>query len=108
MKKMLLGLSTLAMSSGLMATEAAYVPGEIIVKFKTGSEKNLALNNTLKVLGLSQKREIKLSYDKLSVLKIDQNKSLKSALEILNNNPAVEYAEPNYIYSVNPIKVYLS
>lgn len=92
------------MSSGLMATEATYVPGEIIVKFKTGSEKNLALNNTLKVLGLSQKREIKLSYDKLSVLKIDQNKSLKSALEILNNNPAVEYAEPNYIYSVNPIK----
>lgn len=92
------------MSSGLMATEAAYVPGEIIVKFKTGSEKNLALNNALKVLGLSQKREIKLSYDKLSVLKIDQNKSLKTALEILNNNPAVEYAEPNYIYSVNPIK----
>lgn len=92
------------MSSVLMATEAAYVPGEIIVKFKLGSEKNLALNNTLKVLGLSQKREISLSYDKLSVLKIDQNKSIKSALEILNNNPAVEYAEPNYIYSVNPIK----
>lgn len=92
------------MSSVLMATEAAYVPGEIIVKFKLGSEKNLALNNTLKVLGLSQKREISLSYDKLSVLKIDQNKSIKSVLEILNNNPAVEYAEPNYIYSVNPIK----
>ena len=34
MKKMILGLSTLVLSSGLVASEVPSVPGEIIVKFK--------------------------------------------------------------------------
>ena len=92
------------MATGLCATEAPHVPGEIIVKFKAGREKNFRTNKALSALGIKGQREINLSYDKLSVLKLDASKSLMSVITALKNNPDVEFAEPNYIYSVNPIK----
>ena len=104
MKKMLLGLSTLAMASGLVAAEAPHVPGEIIVKFKTGREKSFLKSKTLSSLGIKEQREIKLSYDKLSVLKVSDDKSMTSTLQALRNNPDIEFAEPNFIYKVDPIK----
>jgi subtilisin family serine protease len=104
MKKMLLGLSTLAMTTGLVAAEAPHVPGEIIVKFKSGQEKNFFKSRALSSLGIKGQREINLSYDKLSVLKVSDDKSLSSTLAALKNNPNIEFAEPNFIYSVDPIK----
>ena len=104
MKKMLLGLSTLAMTTGLVAAEAPHVPGEIIVKFKAGQEKNFFKSRALSSLGIKGQRDINLSYDKLSVLKVSDDKSLSSTLAALKNNPNIEFAEPNFIYSVNPIK----
>jgi len=104
MKKMLLGLTTAAMATGLCATEAPHVPGEIVVKFKAGREKNFKTNKALSALGVQDQREIKLSYDKLAVLKVGNEKSLTSVIAALKNNPDIEFAEPNYIYSVNPIK----
>ena len=103
MKRVLLSLSTLAMSSTLMATEAPYVPGEILIKLKSGAEKNFLGTQFIKSLGVKNQREIKLKYDKISVITIEQNKSMDSVLKSLNSNPNVEYAEPNYIYSIDPI-----
>jgi len=91
------------MSSTLMATEAPYVPGEILIKLKSGAEKNFLGTQFIKSLGVKNQREIKLKYDKISVITIEQNKSMDSVLKSLNSNPNVEYAEPNYIYSIDPI-----
>ncbi len=104
MKKTLLGLSTLALATGLSAGEAPHVQGEIVVKFKEGKSKASLSSKTLSTLGIQGQRDVKLSYGTLSVLKVGAEKSMAKALAALNNNPAVEYAEPNYIYSVNPIK----
>lgn len=104
MKKTLLGLSTLALATGLSATEAPHVQGEIVVKFKEGKSKASLSSKTLSTLGIQGQRDVKLSYGTLSVLKVGAEKSMTSVLAALNNNPAIEYAEPNYIYSVNPIK----
>ncbi|AUN98965.1 subtilase [Bacteriovorax stolpii] len=104
MKKMLLGLSTLALATGVSATEAKHVPGEIVVKFKAGKSKNFLSAKTLSSLGIQGQRDIKLSYDTLSVLKVSADKSMESVIATLKNNPNVEFAEPNFIYSVNPIK----
>lgn len=104
MKKMLLGLSTLAMTSSLMAGVAPHVQGEIVVKFKAGKGKNFLANRANAQLGLIGKRDVKLSYGSISVLKVAENKSVESVISTLNQNPEIEFAEPNYIYSVNPIK----
>ncbi|MDO9181556.1 MAG: S8 family serine peptidase [Bacteriovorax sp.] len=106
MNKLLLSKACIAiaalMVNGLNAAEAIrFVPGEIIVKFKAGiSSKNFLQNKALSALGLSNKREIKLSYQNLSVLSLANEKPLQSTLLALKNNPDVEYAEPNYIYSI--------
>jgi thermitase len=105
MSKMLLGLSTLVVAGSLQAASLAeHVPGEIIVKFKAGKGKNFSQQKSISSLGIKSQREIKLTYDQLSVLKVDADKSMEKVLESLNQNPDIEYAEPNFIYRVNPIK----
>ena len=109
MNKILLSLSTIVLSpvisTGLHAETPRYVPGEIIVKFKPGvTPENFLSNKNFKFNGLSTKRAIHLSYDHLSVLSVSNEKSLESTLEALRKNPNVVYAEPNFIYSVNPIR----
>lgn len=105
MKKTLLGLTTAALATGLVAAEAPSVPGEIIVKFKAGKGKNFLKNKSISTLGIEGQRDIKLVYEKqLSVLKVSNDKSMTSVLASLNKNPDIEYAEPNYIYSIDPVK----
>lgn len=106
MNKLLLGLTGLAVgsliSANLYANERArHVPGEIIVKFKPGvNTKKFFKKSTLVSQGISLKREINLSYQKLNLLSITNDKLLDSALINLKNNPEIEYAEPNYIYEI--------
>ena len=83
---------------------APHVSGEIIVKFKNGEEKSFLSINRLKTLAIEGHRQVKLSYGNLSVLKVGNNKSIDFLLKQLKSDPAIEYAEPNFIYSVNPIK----
>ncbi len=105
MSKKLLGPTSVMMgilfSQGLYAGESTrYVPGEIIVKFKPGvNAQSFLAKKGMTSLGLSSKREIKLSYQKLNVLSVGSEKSLTNTLTTLKNNPDVIYAEPNYIYT---------
>jgi thermitase len=108
MNKMLLGLSTLAVAGALQANVAEHVPGEIIVKFKDGKQKSFFQNKSMSSLGIQGHRDLKLSYAKLSVLKVEDKASIESVIATLNKNPDIEYAEPNFIYRVNPIKENLS
>lgn len=102
-KKMLLGLTSLALATSVAAIEAPHVPGEIIVKFKKGQERSFFADKSLSGLGLAKDRSIDLTNGSLSVLKVSDKSSLTQVLQELNENPSVEYAEPNFIYSVNPI-----
>ncbi|MBK27160.1 MAG: subtilase [Halobacteriovorax sp.] len=99
-------VSKFALAGGLLlglsaqAFAAQHVPGELLVKFK--DTKNL--KSLSKSLGFDVKRTIDLSYGQIHVLKVEE-KNLESMKATLNNNAAVEYAEPNFIYSiVKPVK----
>jgi len=90
---MLIGLSIL-IPNHLYGREAQYVPGEVLVKFKDGTlaEDASNLHATLKT---SKKRELhKL---KLHRLKLPKQMSVEDAVKKYEQDPNVEYAEPNYI-----------
>lgn len=104
MRKMLLGLTSLTMATSVAAIEAPHVPGEIIVKFKEGRERSFFANQAFRGMGVEGSRDINLSYEKLSVLKVsDKSFSMTNILHELNNHPDIEYAEPNFIYTIDPV-----
>jgi thermitase len=103
MKKSLFCTGVMAVSTSAFAL-APHVPGEVIVKFKNGEEKSFLSIKRLQSMGVKSHREVKLSYGKLAVLTLENNKSVDTLLGQLKNDPSIEYAEPNFIYTVNPIK----
>lgn len=100
MRKILFGLSTAFLATGALALEKEHVPGEILVKLKKNKNEHFFSS-----LGVKSQRKIKLSYDELTVIKVSSDeKSLEATLLKLKNNPDVQFAEPNYIYRIDPIK----
>ncbi len=87
------------------ATLYPHVKGEIIIKYKGGIDKSSELS--LKSVGAEIKKTVKLSYGNIHIARYDSNqKSLDSVLEALNDDPNVEYAEPNFIYKlIAPSKI---
>lgn len=77
---------------------AKHVPGELIVKLKDGVTKSTF--KSFKSMGVELDRTIDLSSGSLFVVKFDETKSIKSIKSALNNDPNVEYAEPNFIYEI--------
>jgi len=71
-----------------------YVPGEIIVKFKPSIKED-------KIATFNAKHHASVLYTSRLVgfkrLRIPRKKSMAEMLQIYNQNPDVEYAEPNYI-----------
>ncbi|MCF8059872.1 MAG: S8 family serine peptidase [Bacteriovoracaceae bacterium] len=75
------------------------VPGELIVKFKEDSHKSTQLR--MKSLGVNSFKRIELSYGNLYIAKFDHTtKSANQLAKTLSEDSNVEYAEPNYIYSI--------
>lgn len=106
MKFLMMGIlvvfSCNAFSKNTKQAEAKFVSGELIVKLKSSDK---AFFEKLEENGFTVNRPIKLSYGTLYVLNVGKNKSLKSAMQILKNDPNVIYSEPNYIYEiVRPIE----
>lgn len=73
------------------------LPGEIIVKQKEGSP--IASTSFLNQLGIRVIKTV-LALD-IKVVKVPSSVSMESALQKLNSDPSVEYAEPNYIRKIN-------
>ncbi len=76
-----------------------YVEGEIIVKYKNTSQKEI---QSLDFLSLPQqvKKDVTLEnqFENIHIAVIkSQTKSTNDLLKELQNNPNIEYAEPNYI-----------
>ena len=82
-----------------------YVPWEVIVKYKDSNQiksrsakwNNLSLfSDDLQSKGLEVKESFD-NLDNLSLVVIKDDKSVEDVVEMLNKDPNVEYAEPNYI-----------
>ena len=82
--------------------KADYVEGEILVKYKndkinldTSSGRAVALNFS-NSKSLENKEDLRKN--NISVLKIRDDKTVENKIAELNNDPNVEYAQPNYQY----------
>jgi subtilisin family serine protease len=79
---------------------AKYSEDTLLVKFKTNTSAS-ALANILNTVGVLQEKTFK--YSGISLLKItDKNKNVKNVLNSLTAyNSVIEYAEPDYILTLN-------
>ncbi len=90
---MLLGLFLLA-PGHLHARNARYVPGEVLVKFKEGIPARDAVNLHA-ALNTANRRELRKL--RLHRLRLPKQMSVEDAVRQYEQDPNVEYAEPNYI-----------
>ena len=100
MKKMsvaaVLGLAVLSSTAfAKMSSEAAFVPGEILVKVKPGHMGKFLAKKSL--LGAEVKKELNTLSGQFLLLK-SNSKSTLGLLSELQDLDEVQYAEPNYIY----------
>jgi len=99
-----LSLFFLASLSGVRSSTAAtisgsYVPGEVIVKYvetASGSEVS-ALSSQLNAVHLRDFPGIGASLEQLTTMTVPE------AIALLENDPLVEYIEPNYLYTIDTI-----
>jgi subtilisin family serine protease len=91
------------------AGASEYVPDEVLVKFKPGII-SLNIEDRIKtveneVQKVSVKAKVKKAFPFINIynLKILDSMPVEKVIERLEANPNVEYAEPNYIYSINLI-----
>jgi subtilisin family serine protease len=74
--------------------DQAFVPGELIVQFRSGAS-TAARSSALRTRGAIVKEG--LGRKGLSLVKLPQGASVDAAVEAFEDDPAVAYAEPNYI-----------
>ncbi len=96
--KFIIFIVLILMTMSTMAKEYPFVDNEILVKLKVGSSSASFFAN--KQLDINLKNEISLSYGKLYVVKNNSKKDIFEIIKDLKNNPLVQYAEPNYIFSI--------
>jgi subtilisin family serine protease len=106
MKKLVMGLLlTTSVSSmakaKIKSVEAQFRPGEIIIKLKAAHARSFLSRKS--TYGVQVKELMNLKSGNFVVLNTS-NKSLTNIIAKLNADPAVEYAEPNYIYRAIDIK----
>ena len=87
----LLALSPMALAKELMSTEAPFVAGEVLVKIREGK-------SAAALQGVHIKKELNLLAGRFALVSTAQ-KSVSVSIAELEANPAVEYAEPNFIYT---------
>ncbi len=95
----LLGLAVLSTSAfaKMSGQDAPYFPGEVLVKVHQGEEARLL--NKLNRLGSEVKRSMKLLSGSYFLLKT-HSLATSSLVSLLENQPEVDFAEPNYIYKM--------
>jgi len=96
MKKILLALF---LSLPAFASSPDYVEGEVIVKYKDGSERGLgAMMNSYQKLAVVNVQRFGGEFKKFEHLVFDQQKiRLEEVLAGLERDPSVEYAQPNFL-----------
>lgn len=81
---------------------AHYVPGEVLVKFKdeASSSRITSLNVDM---GAKELSAVSAKAGVIHRYKLDGTLSVDEAIMTYRSNPAVEYAEPNYLYTLQTI-----
>jgi len=86
------------------AFAAEYKPGEVIVKYKEGIFRSRtamnALYDSVNASDIQRFEGIMTGYERLV---IGDKLNVKDAVAELNKNPAIEYAQPNYILRAYPM-----
>ncbi len=77
---------------------ADYVPGEVLVKYKQKTD--VSLVNALKT-DSNSKHIREFSNIRVHHIKISSDLTVEQAVRLYNEDPNVEYAEPNYIISLH-------
>lgn len=94
-----LGLAVLSQAAfAKMAENAPFVPGEVLVKVKPGLKGRFLAKKSL--LGAEVKKELNLTAGNYLLLKSNE-KSTNALVNELEALPEVQYAEPNYLYSIH-------
>jgi subtilisin family serine protease/uncharacterized protein (DUF2141 family) len=84
--------------TGSLVEPAQYVPGEVIVKFLDSASKA-----TVAAAGGQMIKSFAGGEGRVQHVKLNKGETVEAALERFRHSPAVEYAEPNYIYHVAAI-----
>jgi thermitase len=75
-------------------TEARYVPGEILLRFRAGTDTLDHERTALRIEGEIVKRDLALDYAKIQ---LRAGISVEEALGRLQADPTIEWAQPNYL-----------
>ncbi|MFZ4715744.1 MAG: S8 family serine peptidase [Bacteriovoracaceae bacterium] len=78
------------------------VPGELIVKFKEGKGKSFLQS---KRRDFKNSQAINVSFGEFYKITVNSKSDLSSTIKALNEDPMIEYAEPNFIYRVGDYEV---
>jgi subtilisin family serine protease len=79
---------------------AEYIPGEVIVKFKSDTTA-YKINTLHKKIGSLKKMEFKGT--RIHQMRLPDGVSVEEAVEYYKSDPDVEYAEPNYIVRIDSV-----
>jgi subtilisin family serine protease len=82
-------------SRGVISRGLPYEPEEVLVKFKPFTSSS-ASQSILSTIGMQRVKHYKLV--DVHLTKTSPGMKVKEAIETLKKNPAVEYAEPNYLW----------
>lgn len=88
--------------SGDVRRPAHYVPGEVLVKFKDEVSRSGIASLSVEV-GTKEVRALPMNAAVIHQYKLEGALSVDEAVLKYRSNPAVEYAEPNYLYSLQAI-----
>lgn len=79
---------------------ARYVPGEVLVKFRDEASSS-GIQSLNMVAGAKEIRVLSMNARMIHQYKLEDTLSVDEAVLKYRSNPAVEYAEPNYLYWLN-------
>jgi subtilisin family serine protease len=88
------GMTTLSQQAG---HPAHYVPGEVLVKFKDEASRSATASLSAD-MGAKEVRAMSVNATVIHQYKLDGALSVDEAVLKYRRDPAVEYAEPNYLY----------
>ncbi len=94
----------IAVSSPEAMAQKKYVPSELIVKFRTEKINLKQPSAGLKLQIFEDNNNLEsdtfLLRENIAVVQIQGNESVESKIEQLKSDPNVEYAQPNFIYTI--------
>jgi len=86
------------------AIAGEYKAGEVIVKYKSEiTRSRIAMNTMYSHLGVAKVRRYSGMMRGFEQLVLRHGINVRAVVALLNKSPFVEYAQPNYILSINPI-----